>query len=109
MLIAVAHAASIQQQRMIEQRTVTVFRRLQLLDETLAHLQLIGIHFRELRGLRRIPPVRFMGESVMRIGDADLRERNLCNVARHHEAEDAGDVGLKSGRHRSNNTATCSS
>ena len=82
--------------RVIEQRAVAVGRRLQLLEEprdicrqstfTLALLATFS-------GL-----VAVVRDDVPRVGDADLRERPLAGLARHHEREHAGEVGLP--RHR---------
>ena len=93
-VVGVAHAAAEEHHRMVEQRAFAVGRRPQLLDELREHRYEVRVHLGEVDRLGGIvaAPVGFVRERVMRIRDADVRERPPGDVAHHHEREDSRDV-----------------
>ncbi len=105
--IAVAHVASIQQQRVIQQRAVAIRNRRQLVQIIRKHRDVIILNARQRLNLLRV--VLMMRGGVVRIGRVHLRVGSLAEFARHHEGGYARDVGLERSACKSNISLTCSS
>ena len=90
--VAVTHAGAVEQERVIEDRAVTVRRRPQLLHEFGEQLHVMQIDQRMLGDLRGF--VAMVRDGVMRVGHAEVGVGPHAEFARHHEGEDARDVGL---------------
>ena len=73
MQVAVAHAAAVEDQRVIEQRAVAVRRGLQLLEEVGEQLRVIGVDPGLLRDQLRV--VAVMRHGVVLLGHADASRR----------------------------------
>jgi hypothetical protein len=88
-LVAVAHAAAVKDERVIEQRAVAVGRRLQLVEEVGQHLHVIAVDDREAIHLRA--RVGVMRRDVEALAHAALRIYGQARVARVHHRRDARD------------------
>ena len=96
--VRVAHPAAPHDQRMIEERTVAVRRRLQLREELGDQLSVVHVRARiALDPLRLVLMVR---QRVVRFVDADFRQHDVAQLARHHEGRDARDVRLERHGHQ---------
>ena len=90
--VTVRQTRAIEQQGVVQQRTVAVRRRPELVQEVAEEFRLVGIEL----GI----PVHLLGsvtmvrQRVMGIVDANLRIRAAAHLPAIHEREDAGDVGL---------------
>ena len=91
--VGVAHAAAIEDDRVIEQTTVAVRNRLQLLQEVGHRLDVIRIQLRVRLHLLGI--VAVVRHRVVRLGQTDLGIRAIDVFPRHHQRADASDVGLE--------------
>src|SRR4029453_4964582 len=90
--VCIAHPAAIEDQRVIEQRPVAVWRSAQLLGTLREHSKVPGVEDRVLHlHVRLLAMVR---DRVMRLGDADIRIALHAGLAGHHEREHASEVGL---------------
>ncbi len=96
MLVAFAHAAAVQDHRVIEQRSVAVGRGRELVQELREQRDVTGVELDEIRDLLRV--VAVMRHGVVRLGDAEIGVDALAGVAAHHEGEDARDVRFVSQR-----------
>ena len=96
MLVAVADAAAIEDQRLVEQGAVAVRRRPELLQEAGEQAHLVGVDHGVLLEPLRVQLV--VRHGVVRVGDADFREALRGLLAPDEEGEDAGDVGLEGER-----------
>ena len=92
-LIAVAHVAAEEQDRVVEHRAIAVGHLGKLADELREHARVVGLHAREAVELCGVPLV--MRERVERVGHADVVERHVADFGFHHEAHDARHVGLE--------------
>ena len=93
MAVAVAQAAAVDDERVIEQRAVAVGRVLHLVDEAREQLH---VHRVDLgHPLDPLGVAAVVRERVVRIGHADLRIRPHAAFASHHQRDDAGHVGLE--------------
>ena len=70
-LIRIAHAAAVEDQRVIEQRAVAVGRRVQLLQELGEQLDVVGVDLGDLGDVLRV--VAVVRDRMVLLGDADLR------------------------------------
>src|SRR4029453_9627537 len=94
--VSVTHTAAVSDHRVVEQRAVAVGRRTQLFDELRKELDVKQVDLRVRGDLFRIASV--MRYVVMAGRDSKLRVCVCAEVARHHEREDATQVGFV--RHR---------
>src|SRR5215469_2001793 len=91
-VIAVSHSRSVHENRMIQQRTISVLRILQLLDEMRVDGHVIRIDLRVLLDqMRLILMVRYR---VMPFRHADPRIRAVARLARDLHAAHTSDVAL---------------
>src|SRR5215467_1343157 len=77
---------------MIEQSAITVWNRLQLLEQVREQRDVIAVQHRE--SIHVLAQVRMMREDVERIPDATLRIDGVAELFGHQERGDARDVGL---------------
>ena len=73
MSVSIAHAGPIDHRHVIEERTIAVRSRPQLLQELREQGEVIGVDRGQLRELRRIIVV--VRERVVGLGDTEIRER----------------------------------
>ncbi len=93
MLIAIAHAAAVEDHGMIEQRAVAVFGRTQFLNEIGQQAGVIAIDQSELIHAHAV--IRMMRRHMEPVAHAALRINCATGVARIHHGRDARDVRLK--------------
>ena len=74
--VAVAHAAAVEEHRVIEQVAVAVRGRLQLLEEDREQVEVVHVDLGFLRDL--LGDVVVVRHRVMAVGDADLRIASAC-------------------------------
>ena len=91
--VAVAHAAAVDEQALIEQRAVAVGRRAHLLGEVAEQRHVIGVDLGLLLDQARV--VAVVRSGMMLIRHADVRIRPVADLARENHAEDARRVGLE--------------
>ena len=89
----VAHPASVQADRVIEQRTVAVGSGLHLLEEVREQRYMERVDLGDLRDLLGI--VTMMAGRMVRIRHSDLGIRAVAQLARELERDDPGDVRLE--------------
>ena len=89
----VAHPASVQVDRVIEQRAVAVGRGFQLLEKLREQRHVERVDLGNLRELFRI--VAVMTGGMVRVRDADFRIRAVAELARQLERDDPCDVRLE--------------
>ena len=92
-LIAVAHAAAVEDHGMIEQRAVAVCGRTQFLDEVRQQAGVVAVDQGELIHVRAV--IRMMRRHMEPVAHAALRINGAAGVARIHHGGDARDVRLK--------------
>ena len=90
--IRIAHAAAIENHRMIEQRTVAVPRGLQFFQVVGKQRNMERIDLCHLGELLRIAAV--VRQRMMRLGHADLGIGARAGLASELERDDAGDIAL---------------
>src|SRR6185503_1412881 len=91
--VAVAHAAAVDEQRVLEQVAVAVGRVLQPLQELGEQAHVVRVDLRFLLHLLRVVVV--VRDRVMTVGDADLRVAQPRQLAAHHERRHAREVALE--------------
>ena len=91
--IGISHAATVQQQRMIQQRAVAFLCLLQALQEVREQRHMELINFCHLRNFFRI--VSVMGERMMWICHANLRISSITGFTSQLESCHASDIALK--------------
>src|SRR5438094_387137 len=89
-LVRVAHAAAIEDERVVEERTVAVRRVLQRVEELREELDVVRIDLHDFRDVRRV--VAVVRDGVVLLADANLRIRPLAQLAIAHEREDARQI-----------------
>ena len=96
-VVRVAHRAAVEHHRMVEQGAVALGGGLELLDEFREQGNVMGVHLREVHRLLGVfaAAIRLVRQRVVRVGDANVRERAAADVAHHHEGEDTGRVDLE--------------
>jgi hypothetical protein len=92
MAVAVGNAGAIHHRHVIEQRAVSVGRRLQALEVIRELLDVIRVDLRDLLDLRQLSGI--VRDRMMRIGHADLRVGHAAVLATHHEGDDARQIAL---------------
>src|SRR5438105_4439181 len=92
MAVAVADAAAEKNDRMVEQRSIAILRRSQLLEVLGEQLEVISLNDGALVHLHRI--VLMMRQRMMRLRNPDLRIRTSGLFASVHERNHAREVGL---------------
>ena len=90
--VRITDATAIENQRVIEQRTVPIRRRFHLRDELGEQRDVERIDLRHAFDFRRI--VSVMRQRMMRIGHADFGISAIARLARELERDDARDVAL---------------
>ena len=90
--VAVAHAAAVEDQRVIQQRAVAVRQLCELVEEVREQARVIAVQHREARLVVLV--VGMMREDVEGIADAALRIHGIAQFLRQHEGADAGDLRL---------------
>ena len=90
-LVAVAHARPVHDERMIEQRAVAVRSRAQLLHEVAEQRKMVRVDLRVFGDARRDTTV--VRDDVVRLGHADLRVADAARFDTVHERGHASDVG----------------
>jgi hypothetical protein len=96
--VAVAHRASIEDERVIEQVSVTVRCCLQSFEKVRQQRDMVGIDLRQRLQFCRI--VLMMRGGVKAFRDTQHREGSITDFSCHHERGNASDVGLKRNRHQ---------
>ena len=96
-LVAVAHAAAVEEQRVIEQGAVAVRRGFQPIEEAREQPQVVGVDLGLLGHL--LGDAVVVRHRVMPVRDADLRIGERAELAGHHERRDARHVPLIGERH----------
>ena len=90
--IAVTHAGAVDDRRMVQQGTIAIGRRSQLVEELCEQADVIGIDLDQLRKTCRV--VLMMRNRVVRIGNAELGEGPAALLAADHECDNARQVAL---------------
>src|SRR6516165_6165028 len=83
--IRVPHAGAVEDERMIQDRSTSVFGRSQFLEKLRKQAGVVDIDLNDGRNLLRI--VLVMRHAVMLLGHADLRIGSLAKLSRHHKGE----------------------
>src|SRR5688572_11592910 len=91
--VGISHAAAEQIERVIEQRAVAIWRRLELLDQIREQRHMVRVDLGELHQLLRI--VGVMRHRMMRLGHADVRVGSGARFPRQLERDDASHVSLE--------------
>ncbi len=94
MQVWVTHTASIQIQRVIQQRSIAFRRVLQLFDKLRKQREVKGIDLRDFGKLLRIAAI--VRQRMMRLGDADFRIGPITCLTGQLERDYACDVALQS-------------
>ena len=95
--VAVAHAAAVEQHRMIQQRTVTIRCRRKLLHKSRELLDMVRLERDQPRQVHFLSAV--VRDVMVGFHEVDFRIDSLARLARHHETRHAGEVGLVGQRH----------
>src|SRR5262245_65574916 len=90
--VAVADAAAVYDQRMVEQIAVAVGRRFQPLQQIAEELDVLLVDLRYLGDLFRV--VLVVSEVVMPVGDSDRAIWTVAALASPHQDDTASKVGL---------------
>src|SRR5215203_5422434 len=94
--VGISHAAAEQIERVIEQRSIAIWRRLELLDEIREQRHVVRVDLGELHQLLRI--VGVMRHGMMRLWHADVWVGSGARFTGQLERDDPSDVSLE-GQH----------
>ena len=92
--IWIAHAAAVEEEAVVEQRAIALFRCSKLGDVFGEEADVEGVDLRHALNFRRV--IAVMGKRVVRIADADFGVGAVAGLAGELEGDHAGDIALHS-------------